>query len=195
MPRICTTGTPRRIDVDSTWILRRYVKDQISTNFQSFPRTFFDVISLVETSTLFSSTFFDVISMVEKSTLFSLTFLNVILMVEKCTLFARTFCDEIWTGRNLTSFLVKLQANKKHSRRFSFVSNFKKLIFAKFFSLDFSSKSPWCRPFSIQMWDLQLSALEKEPPQFSFLSICRTTTLLHNFWTATLQWNYSCKKV
>ena len=27
------TGAPSRIDVDSTWILRRYVEDQISTNF------------------------------------------------------------------------------------------------------------------------------------------------------------------
>ena len=28
-----TTGTPCRIDVDSRWILRGYVKDQISTNY------------------------------------------------------------------------------------------------------------------------------------------------------------------
>ena len=31
------TGTPCRIDVDSTWILRWYVEDQISTNY---PRRF-----------------------------------------------------------------------------------------------------------------------------------------------------------
>ena len=89
-------------------------------------------------------------------------------MVEECSLLARTYCDEIWTGRNMTSFLVKLQANKT-LRRLSFVSNFKKMTFARFFSLDFSSKSPWCRPFSIKMWDLQLPKLEKEPPQVSFL--------------------------
>ena len=33
-------------------------------------------------------------------------------MVEKSTLFARTFFDEISTGKNLTLFLVKSQANE-----------------------------------------------------------------------------------
>ena len=89
------TGTPRRIDVDSTCILRRYVKDQISTNFHVFSTYFFDVISLVEKSTSFPRTFFDVISIVEKSTLFPRTFFDVISMVEKSTLFPRTFFDVI----------------------------------------------------------------------------------------------------
>ena len=44
--------------------------------------------------------------------LFPLTFFNVILTVEKSTLFTRTFFDEISTGKNLRSFLVKLQANE-----------------------------------------------------------------------------------
>ena len=73
---------PRRLDVDSTWILRRYVEDQISMNFQVIFTYFFDVISLIEKSTLFPRTFFDVISFVEISTVFLLTFFNVILMVE-----------------------------------------------------------------------------------------------------------------
>ena len=81
------TGTPRRIHVDSTWILRRYVQDQILTNFHVIFAYFFDVISLVEKSTWFPRTFFDVISMVEKSTLFPRTFFDVISMVEKSTLF------------------------------------------------------------------------------------------------------------
>ena len=81
------TGTPRRIHVDSTWILRRYVQDQILTNFHVISAYFFDVISLVEESTWFPRTFFDVISMVEKPTLFPRTFFDVILMVEKSTLF------------------------------------------------------------------------------------------------------------
>ena len=94
-----------------------------------FPRTFFGVISLVEISTLFPRTFFDVISMVGKTTLFLLTFFDVISLVEKFTLvftyFFRCnfdgpnihvvctcFFGEILTGRNSTSFLVKLQANE-----------------------------------------------------------------------------------
>ena len=47
----CSTGTPHRIDVDSTSILRRYIKDQISANFQVIPTYFFDVILLIEKST------------------------------------------------------------------------------------------------------------------------------------------------
>ena len=105
-------GTPRRIDVESTWILHRYVEDQISTNFHVISTYFFDVISMVKKSTLFPRTFFDVISMVEKSMLFPLTFFNVILMVEKSTLFTRTFFNEISKDKNSTSFLTKFQANE-----------------------------------------------------------------------------------
>ena len=64
------TGTPRRIHVNSTRILRRYVEDQISTNFHVISTYFFDVILLVEKSTWFPCIFFNVISLVEKSTLF-----------------------------------------------------------------------------------------------------------------------------
>ena len=70
------TGTPRLIHVDSTWILRRYVENQISTNFRVISAYFFDVISMVEKPTWFPRTFFDVISMVKKSTLFPRTFFN-----------------------------------------------------------------------------------------------------------------------
>ena len=52
------TGTPRRIHVDSTWILHWYVKDQISTNFPAISAYFFDVILLVEKFTGFPRTFF-----------------------------------------------------------------------------------------------------------------------------------------
>ena len=88
------TGTPRRIDVDSIWILRPYVEDQISTNFHVGFTYFFDVISLIEKSTSFPHIFFDVIWMAEKSTLFPRTsfvkistvslliFFDVILMVK-----------------------------------------------------------------------------------------------------------------
>ena len=98
------TDTQCQIHVDSWRILRRYLEDQISTNFHvistyffgvillikkstSFPRNFFDLISIVEKSTLFARTFFDVISMVGKSTLFPFTFFHVVSMVEKSTVF------------------------------------------------------------------------------------------------------------
>ena len=51
-------GTPRRIHVDSTSILRRYVEGQISKNFCVISRYFFNVISMVQKSTSFSRTFF-----------------------------------------------------------------------------------------------------------------------------------------
>ena len=73
---------------------------------------FFHVISMVEKSTLLPRTSFRVFSLVEKSTSFTLTFFNVILMVENSTVFTRTFFEEISRGKNLTSFLVKLQANE-----------------------------------------------------------------------------------
>ena len=87
MSRHYPTGTPRQIDVDSTWILRRYVEDQISTNFHVVSTYFFDVISLIEKSTLFPRTSFDVISMVEKSTSFPRIFFNVISFVEISTVY------------------------------------------------------------------------------------------------------------
>ena len=105
-------GTPRRIHVDSTWLLRRYVEDQISTNFHVISAYFFDVISMVEKSTWFPRTFFDVISLVEKSTWFPRTFFDVISMVEICTLFLLTFFDVILMGKDLTSFLVSCKLMK-----------------------------------------------------------------------------------
>ena len=131
------TGTPRRIHVDSTWILRRYVEDQISTNFHVISAYFFDVILMVEKSTSFPRTFFDVISLVKKSALFSRTFFDVILMVENstyfyletttyffrcnfeiCTLFLLTFFDLILMGKNLTSCLVSCKLMKMFEKIF-----------------------------------------------------------------------------
>ena len=129
------TGTPRLIHVDSTWILRRYVENQISTNFRVisayffdvismvekptwFPRTFFDVISMFEKSTLFPRTFFDVNSMVEKSTLFSRAFISAISIVETCTLFLLTFFDVISMGKDLALFLVSCRLVKTFEKVF-----------------------------------------------------------------------------
>ena len=81
------TSTPRRIHVDSTSILRRYVEDQISTNFHVISTYFFPCNFNGRKSTLFPRTFFNVISMVEISTLFPLIFFDVILMGKKLTSF------------------------------------------------------------------------------------------------------------
>ena len=104
--------------VESTWILRRYVEDQISTNFHVISAYFFDVISMVEKSTWFPRTFFDVISLVEKSTWFPRTFFDVISMVEICTLFLLTFFDVILMGKDLTSFLVSCKLMKTFEKVF-----------------------------------------------------------------------------
>ena len=131
-----------------------------------FLRTFFDVIYLVEISAVFPRTFFDVISLVEKSMLFPLTFFDVTLMVAKSKLFASSFFDKISMGKNSTLCLFKLQAYEKQSKGFSFVTNFKKLTFARQFSLYFSSKSPWCRPVPSKFDSYNL--------QVCFLGIYRT---------------------
>ena len=47
------TGSPRRIDVDSTWILRRYVEDQISTSIHVISANFFDGRKIHVVSTYF----------------------------------------------------------------------------------------------------------------------------------------------
>ena len=97
-------GTPHRFDVDLTLILRRYVEDQMSTNFHVISTFFFDVISLIEKSTSFSRTFFDVISMVEISAFFPRTFFDIISMFEKSTLFPRTFFNVISLVEKSTLF-------------------------------------------------------------------------------------------
>ena len=107
------TVTPRRIHIDSTSILCRYVEDQTSTNFHVISTVFFDVISsMVEKSMLFPRTFFDVISMAEKSTLLPRTFFDVISLVEISTLFLLTFFETILMGKNLASFLVTCKLMK-----------------------------------------------------------------------------------
>ena len=92
--------TQRAHHFESTSIPRGYYvvssKSKFRQNSTSFMH-FFDVISLIEKSTMFPRTFFDVISMVEKPTLFPPTFFDAILMVENSTLFARTFSEEIST--------------------------------------------------------------------------------------------------
>ena len=56
---------------------------------------------MVDKSTLFPRTLFDVISLVEKSTLFPRTFIGVISLVENSTLFPRTFFDAYFDGWNM----------------------------------------------------------------------------------------------
>ena len=109
--------SPCGIRVDSTSTLRWYVDFQISTNFHVIFTYFFDVISLVEKSTLFPLTIFDVISMVGKPTLSPRTFFNLISMVETYTLFQRTFFGVILLFKKSmlfprTSFNVILMVSK-----------------------------------------------------------------------------------
>ena len=98
------TGTPRWIDVESSWILCEYVEEQISTNFHVVSIYFFDVVSLIEKSASFPGTFFDIISMVKKYALFPQTGSDLILMVEKSTLFSHTFFDVISMVKQSTLF-------------------------------------------------------------------------------------------
>ena len=60
------TDTPRRIDHDSMSILRRYVEENISTNFQVMLTYFLDVISMGGKLTSIRRTLFDAISIGKK---------------------------------------------------------------------------------------------------------------------------------
>ena len=127
-----------------------------------FLRTIFDIILLVEICTLFPCTFFDVISPVVNSALFPLTFFDVILMVKRSTLFA----GNSWAKTQRRFWLCcKLM---KRSRRLSFVSSFKKLIFARLFSLNVSSKSPWCSPVSLKFDSYNLQHCKMNCRKFVF---------------------------
>ena len=125
--RSSLTGTPRRIYVDSTSILHRYVEAQISTNFNVISTYFFPhtdrKIHVVSTYVfpcncagrkihVASTTFFRCNLMIEKSTLFPRTFFDVISMVEKSTLFPRTFFNWILKGKNSASLLVNCKLMK-----------------------------------------------------------------------------------
>ena len=87
-------------------------------------------------------------------------------MVEKSTLFTHTFLNETLTGRKSTSLLVKLQANENIWGSITLLhylhySNFKKLNFARLFSLNFSGKSPWCSPFRLKFESYNLQHYKK----------------------------------
>ena len=114
--------TKRAHHVESTSIQCGYYVDTSKTKFRristSFPRTFFDVIWLIEKSTLFPRTFFDVISMVVKSTLFPLTSFDVIWLVEISKLFLLTFFDVILMGKNSTLLLVSCKLMKTFEKVF-----------------------------------------------------------------------------
>ena len=95
-------------------------------------------------------------------------------------------------GQRFDIIFGKLQANENIREGFSCICNLKELACARLFSLNFSSKSPWCS--SIEIWVLQPPPLQKELLQVSFLGIYRAATLGNNFWAAILLWSYSYKK-
>ena len=101
-------GTQRALHVDSTWILRRYVEDQISMNFHVISTYVFDIISMVEKSTLFPFTFFHVVSMVEKYTVFLIFRFNF--DCRKIHFVCTYFFGKI--SMNSTSFLVSYELMK-----------------------------------------------------------------------------------
>ena len=103
-----------------------------------------------------STQFFDVLLMVEKSTLFPLTFIGVISMVEICTLFLRNF-----DGQRFDIVFGKWQANENIREGFSCIYNFKQLTF--------SSKSPWCSPVPQKFESYNLHHCKKNCCKFIFM--------------------------
>ena len=93
----------------------------------------------------------------------SRTFISIISMVEICTLFLLTFFDVILMGKNSTSFLVSCKLIRGG------VCNFKQLTFARLFSLNFSSKSPWCSPVPLKFESYNLHHCKKNCCKLVFL--------------------------
>ena len=98
------------------------------------------------------------------------------------------FSTKFWRAKTRRHFWLSCKLMKTFVK-FSFVSNFSKLTFARF------CKTSVVQPISIKNWILQSPTLQKELPQVSFLGVYRTTTLPHNFWKTALLWSYSCKKL
>lgn len=98
------TTTTLRIDVNSTPILRSYVKKKISMYFHVVSMYFFNVISVGEKSTSFPHSLFQVILMRKKSRLFWCTLFDVISMGGKSTSFQCTFFEVILIGERSTFF-------------------------------------------------------------------------------------------
>ena len=119
--RIFQSNTQRAHHVDLTRILRRYVEDQISTNFHIVSIVLFQCNFTDQKIQVVSTYFFNVILMVEKSTSFPRTFFrcnfdggkihvistyffDVILLIEKSASFPRTFFDVISMVEKSKSF-------------------------------------------------------------------------------------------
>ena len=213
-------STPRQIHMESTWILRQYVEDQISTSFHVISVNFFNVFLIVKKSASFSRTFFDITSLAEKSALFPRTCFDVISMVEKIYIVSTYFfqcnfdgrkmhvvspysfhcnfdgrkihvvstyffrCN--WSGRNIHVVFTyyfwrdldaqkccivfgKLWSTENIREGFSCVCNFKQLTFARFFFLNFLSKSPWCSPVPLKFESYNLYHCKKNCCNLVFL--------------------------
>ena len=169
------TGTQRRIHIDSTWILRWYVEHQISTNFHVISTYFFDVILMVEKIHAVSMHFFQSNFAGWKIEVFSTYFYQCIFACRRFHVVSTyLFCGNFDGWKNLTYFFQhnvdgqkfnivfgKLQANEKIGEGFSWVCNFKQLTFARMFSLNFSSKSPWCHPVPLKFESYDLHQCTK----------------------------------
>ena len=196
-------STPRQIHMESTWILRQYVEDQISKSFHVISVYFFNVFLIVKKSASFSRTFFDITSLAEKSALFPRTCFDVISMVEKIYIVSTYFfqcnfdgrkmhvvspysfhCN--FDGRNIHVVFTyyfwrdldaqkccivfgKLWSTENIREGFSCVCNFKQLTFARLFSLNFSSKSPWCSPVPLKFESYNLHHCKKNCCKLVFL--------------------------
>ena len=157
-----------------------------------FPRTFLDVISMIEKSKVFSTYFFrhnfagrniHVFCTYffpcnfdgRKIHVVSLTFFDAILMVEKSTLFECTFFHKISTGKISTPLWVKLRVNEN-------ILGGSTLTFARLFSLNFSSKSPWCSPVRLKFESYNLQHFKKKKKKKNWCKLV--------FWVFTEQLLY-----
>ena len=66
-------------------------------------------------------------------------------------------------------FLVSCKLMKTFGEVFSCVCNFKQVIFARWFSLKFSSKSPWCSPVPLKFQFYNLHHCKKSCCKLVFL--------------------------
>ena len=143
LPNGHTTSNRRGFDMDITSIRRR-------PNFDEFPRHFrdFDGRKIHVVSTYFFRCNFDGRNM------------HVIFTY---------FFQHNFDGQRFDIVFGKLYANENIRELFSCICNFKQLTFARLFSLNFSSKSPWCSPVPLKFESYNLHHCKKNCCKLVFL--------------------------
>ena len=182
LPNGHAMSNPRRFNVDITWIRRRPNFDEFPIHFRVLFRCNFDGRKIHVVSTYFFRCNFDGRKTHIVSTyLFRCNFdggkIHIVSMYfYQCnfdgwnmhvlfTYFFRQYFD----GERFDIIFGKLWANENIWEGFPCICNFKLLTFARLFSINVPSKSPWCSPVPLKFESYNLHHCKKNCCKLVFL--------------------------